>query len=467
MPSTNSDYESGWVPARLLSTIGLRNEEERERRATSALLSIVAAVPEFGKAFLHEFGAPKGTVSTFTEVRLKDAEGRTHIPDGAIVVTRGSSKWCALVEVKTGSAELEADQVGRYLDLARANGFDAVMTISNRISADRRDHVVSVDKRKLKNVELLHISWWRILTIAVIQHRFRGVSDPDQAWLLGELIHYLDNDRSGASGFQGMGESWVPVRDAASDHTLRTSDKGLPDVAARWDQFTEYLALSLSQELGENVLPVRPKTSSPDDRQAAAMKALVEDGTMSAGFKIPNAVGPLHVSADLRTKKVTTSVAISAPREGRPLTRIKWILRQLKDAPASTRIDVRYANVKETGSLLLEQARENPEGLLAPSDPKREPRGFEIALSLKMGLKRGVDAGSFARETRRQTAGFYRDIVQDLVDWTPPAPKLKSDAKPEPSAEKPSPEKQSESSIDEIAVPSSQWSTFFNSHATY
>jgi hypothetical protein len=284
---------------------------------------------------------------------------------------------------------------------------------------------------------------------------------------LGELIHYLDNDRSGASGFQGMGESWVPVRDAASEQTLRTSDKGLPDVASRWDQYTEYLALSLSQELGENVLPVRPKSSNPDDRQAAATKELVNEGTLSAGFKIPNAVGPLHVSADLRTKKVTTSVSISAPKEGRPLTRIKWILRQLKDAPGSTRIDVRYANVKETGSLLLEQARENPEGLLAPSDPKREPRGFEIALSLKMGLKRGIDAGSFARETRRQTAGFYRDIVQDLADWTPPAPKLKTDVNHEPAEEKPASDLKSDSSSDEIAVPSSQWSTFFNSRATY
>lgn len=465
MASTESDYESGWVPARLLSTIGLRNEEERERRATTALLSILTAVPEFGKALLHEVGAPKGTLTAFTEVRLKDAEGRTHIPDGALVVKRGNQKWCALVEVKTGSSELEADQVGRYLDLARASGFDAVLTISNRISADRRDRVVAVDKRKLKNVDLLHISWWRILTIAVIQHRFRGVSDPDQAWLLGELIHYLDNDKSGASGFQGMGESWVPVRDAASEHTLRTADKGLPDVASRWDQYTDYLALSLSQELGENVLPVRPRGSSPEDRQAAAIKELVGEGTLTAGYKIPNAVGPLHISADLRTKKVTTSVSIAAPREGRPLTRIKWILRQLKDAPGSTRIDVRYANVKETGSLLLDQARENPEGLLAASDPKREPRGFEIALSLKMGLKRGVDAGSFARETRRQTAGFYRDIVQDLVDWTPPAPKLKSDAMDAPT-EEPSSEPAAAPS-DEIAVPSSQWSTFFNTHATY
>lgn len=460
------EYEKDWSPARLLSTVGLKSEEEKERRATSALLAVLAAVPEFAHAFLKEFGAPRGAISTFTEIRLKDPDGGTHIPDGAIVIQRGATKWCALVEVKTGSASLQSDQVNRYLDMARANGFDAVITLSNRIAADREERVVSVDKRKLKNVKLFHISWWRTLTIAVMQHRFKGVSDPDQAWILGELIHYLDSDRSGASGFQGMGEHWVAVRDAANDGTLRLADKGLREVTARWDQYIEYLALGLSQELGENVLPVRAKKSLPDERYAATSKELVDDGTLSAGFRIPNAVGPLNVVGDLRTKKVTTSVQLSAPREGRPLTRIKWLLRQLKDAPESTRIDVRFANVKETSSMLLSQARENPEGLLSGSDPKREPRSFEIALALKMGLKRGVDAGSFARETRRQTAAFYRDIVQVLVDWTPPAPKL-NDA---PSAAKeisPPTADQSGSSGDEIAIPSAQWSTFFTQHVSY
>lgn len=455
-----------WPEARLLSTVGLRNEEEKERRATSALLAVMFAVPEFARAILKEFGAPKGSVKTYTEVRLKDVDGRTHIPDGAVVVKRGKSNWCALIEVKTGSSALQTDQVERYLDMARANGFDAVLTISNRISTSRTDRVVQVDKRKLKSVDLFHISWWRILTIAVMQHRFHGIDDPDQAWLLGELIHYLDSDRSGASGFRGMGESWVGVRDAANDGTLRLSDKGLRHVSSRWDQYVEYLALSLSQELGANVLPVRKKNSTPDDRVTAIAKELVDTGAMGAGFKIPNAVGPLTVSADLRTKKVTTSVSIDAPAEGKPLTRIRWLLRQLKDAPENTRIDVRFTSTKETSSMLLSQARENPEGLLSATDPKRQPRSFNVALALKMGLKRGIDAGSFARETRRQTAGFYRDIVQDLVDWTPPAPKLKE---PEKLQEHTDSTQITEVStpIDEIAVPSSQWSSFFTQHVNY
>lgn len=67
------------------------------------------------------------------------------------------------------------------------------------------------------------------------------------------------------------------------------------------------------------------------------------------------------------------------------------------------------------------------ERLLSNSDPKRDPRTFRIALTRKMGTKRGKDAGSFVRETRTQAIDFYRDLVQDLRKWQPAAPKLPRD----------------------------------------
>jgi hypothetical protein len=43
---------------------------------------------------------------------------------------------------------------------------------------------VGVDGRKLKRTALWHFSWWRVLTEAIVQHRYRGISDPDRASLL-------------------------------------------------------------------------------------------------------------------------------------------------------------------------------------------------------------------------------------------------------------------------------------------
>lgn len=188
----------GWHPARLIPTAGIRGQEEQERRATSCLLAVMHAVPEFGHALLKELGAPRSTtIETFAEVRFKDNAGKTVIPDGAIVCERAGRRWTCLVEVKTAKAALREEQVGAYLDIARDNAFDAVLTISNQITASSRETPVAVDGRKLKRTSLWHLSWWRIVTEAIVQSRFRGVSDPDQAWILGELIAYFDNKPPG------------------------------------------------------------------------------------------------------------------------------------------------------------------------------------------------------------------------------------------------------------------------------
>jgi hypothetical protein len=44
---------------------------------------VIHGVPEFGHALLKELRAPRSPgIETFAEVRLKDAEGKTVIPDG-------------------------------------------------------------------------------------------------------------------------------------------------------------------------------------------------------------------------------------------------------------------------------------------------------------------------------------------------------------------------------------------------
>jgi hypothetical protein len=428
-----------WHPARLIPTAGIRGQEEQERRATSSLLAVMGAVPDFGHAILSGVGAPRGRISTFAEVQLKDPDGKLSIPDGAIVVERGKSRWSCLLEVKTSGAPLKPEQVARYLDMAREHGFDAVLTISNEITATPKESPVAVDRRKAGS-RLFHLSWWRVITEAIVQHRFRGIEDPDQAWILGELIAYLDHEKSGASGFQDMGDKWVSVRNAAANGTLRAADPEAREVAERWDQFIDYLCLGLSQDLGRDVKPVRPRKQTSEARLDAAVKALAETGALQGTIRVPDAVGPITVNADLRTRKLSTSVAVDAPREGRPLTRVNWILRQTKRAPGELRVDVSFAGARETSSLLLAEAREYPQRLLSATDAKRDPRAVNLTLTRSMGTKRGKGEKSFVLETRQQAVGFYRGIVQDLRAWQPSAPKLPAEpdeVPEEPTAEPP------------------------------
>jgi hypothetical protein len=103
---------------------------------------------------------------------------------------------------------------------------------------------------------------------------------------------------------------------------------------------------------------------------------------------------------------------------------VKWALRQLKHAPADLRLDVSFAGARETTSLLLGEAHEYPQRLLSGTDPKRDPRAFDLTLTKPMGTKRGKGEKSFVLETRQQAVDFYRRIVQDLRAWQPSAPKL-------------------------------------------
>jgi hypothetical protein len=220
-----------------------------------------------------------------------------------------------------------------------------------------------------------------------------------------------------------MGENWVKVRNGAGEGTLRASDAEVRDVAGRWDQFVEYLCLGLGQDLGRDVRPVRPRNQTHAARLDAVAGALAEQGVLTAAIRVPDAIGPLTVEADLRARRVVTSVTVDAPSDGRPLTRINWLVRQLKDAPAGLVIEASFPNIRGTTACVLSDLRENPQALLT-ADAKRPPRAFRLALSAPLGAKRGKGEKSFVRETRQQTITFYRDLVQDLRTWRAAPPKL-------------------------------------------
>ena len=419
------------MPARLIPVAGIRGQDEQEIRAASSLLAVMGAVDEFGRGLLKEVGAPAGRISTFTEVPLKNADGKILRPDGAIAVERGRTSWKCLVEVKTGNAPLGSEQISTYLDLAREHGFQAVLTISNQISSSPSEVPVTVDRRKLRTVQLRHLSWWRILTEAIMQHQHRGVRDPDQAWILGELIAYLEHEKSGAIGFEDMGQSWVQVRNAVRDRTIRLGDPGVQDVVGRWEQFVEYLCLGLSQDLGVQVASAQSRARDGKTWTDSLLKTLEGEGKLSGSFRVPGAVGPIEVEADLRARLTRTSVKVSAPKEGRPQTRVNWILRQLKKAPGDLRVEIQFARTKESTALLLRDAQETPKALLSPSDPKREPRSFILSLARPLGTKRGRGERSFVLETRRQVVNFYGDLVEGLTEWRAKAPKLPAEKSPE------------------------------------
>ena len=77
--------EEAWHAARLIPTSGINGADEQERRATSALLAVMASVREFGRALTKPYGAPAGAVEAYIEVPFLLGDKKV-IPDGLIRV---------------------------------------------------------------------------------------------------------------------------------------------------------------------------------------------------------------------------------------------------------------------------------------------------------------------------------------------------------------------------------------------
>jgi stress response protein SCP2 len=433
-PSLKLAGDESWQPARLFSVSGVGNAEEQEKRATSALMATMMGVRAFGRGITARLGAPAGTVETYLEVGFPRGE-TTVFPDGVIRVARGNRMWTCLLETKTGSGQLRRDQVENYLDVARQQGFDAVVTLSNEIPPGVGEHPVVVDRRKLAKVALFHLSWAEVLHEAQMVLGHRGVDDPLQAWVLSEFVRYLEHPRSGAAGFDDMGAAWVPVREAVSAGTLRASDRKVPSVVDSWTRLIRHLSLRLSAELGVTVTHVLPRklATDPAARTKAGVEALASTGCLSATVKVPGAVGPLTVVADLRTTQVRVSTRVAAPQEGTAQRRIGWLLRQLKDGPDDLLIEVSFAGSRETTCERLCDVRDKPAALTGSSGS--EVAAFTLTWTQPMGGKRSGVRGAFIPSVTSTVEGFYGQVVQPLRPWVAPAPQLPDDVAPRAAAE--------------------------------
>jgi hypothetical protein len=275
------------------------------------------------------------------------------------------------------------------------------------------------------------MSWSQVYTEALIEQGNRSVTDPDQAWILAEFVRYLGHPRSGAVDFDDMGPSWVAVRDSARAGTLTQNDKGAVEVTNRFGQLVAFAAMRLSRHLGVEVAPVLSPADAKDlsRRLQAAVVTFAETGRLHGALRVPHAVAPVEITADLRAGHVRCSVTVAAPKAGRPSTRVSWLARQLRDAPGDLCIEPIAAWQRGKGpAKSLAQVREDPKVLV--DDPKRELRAFTVSLAANVGTKRGQGKGSFVSSVVTAIDHFYAEVVQHIKPWTQPPPKVKDDEPP-------------------------------------
>ncbi|MFD8985105.1 TerD family protein [Streptomyces sp. NPDC059564] len=413
VPGKSLAENDSWRPARLFPVPSLKSDKEREVRATSVLLSVMAQVPELGRRLTAGFGAPAGRMQTFTEVSLPHGETPRR-PDGVIRVERAGKLWTALVETKTNGNPLKAEQVQEYMDIAARRGYEAVITLSNDVALEGAPMVeVKIDGRRKHKVSLWHLSWAEVAHQAQMLIRHEGVGNAAHAWLLQELLEYLQHENSGCHGFQNMGPAWVPVRKGIEDETLSLGDPRAVEVVESWERLIRQVCLRLGGELGQKALPVQRarRGSDPLERRAAAGESLCAEGRLAAELRIDGTSRVIAVTADLRTAKVRTSVDVPAPSGSYPLATAKRLLRLLAEAPADLHVEslVEGANGPRG---TLERLRPEPADLL-PRDGA-QLTGFRLSLIKGMGNTRGNAESGFIRSVDDAVERFYHGVVAHL-----------------------------------------------------
>ena len=452
-------------PARLIPVAGIKGAQEAEDRATSALLAVLMIVRPFNVSLLSHAGVKRvasarveafiGPVFTLGDRKAK--------PDGLVEVHVGKrTAFRALVEVKTGTDKLDADQINTYLDVAREQGMDCVITISNEIAPSPGVHpTAGLRVRSNSKVSVHHLSWTLILSEAVKERDHRGVDDPEQAWILNELIRYLTHPKSGVTEFSDMGENWPQVRYGATHGTLNKTDPAAAEVCQRWDQLLRVAALRLSTETGADVQEVIPKShrDHPQMRGKAFVDSLCGAGTLTGVLRVPDAAADAVVTADIRASIVEVSAVLAAPDDGTPRAAVVWLSKQLRDAPGGLVVDT-YAKHRRTAtSETLERLREDP--LLAlGNDRRRHPSRFVVRLQSPMGEgRRSTRKKGFIDSVLDAVVSFYATVLQDIAPFAPRAPHIERPARSTATASPSAPDDSVSEADTWAAPPSSVTST--------
>ena len=414
--------------ARLIPTLP---ESKREERATSILLATFRVVPTFALDMLKEAGAPTGKrvkVHCLTEVVPKGQDGAKLRPDGIVIIDTGRSIWSAIIESKVGLNQLESAQIESYVALARNLQCDAVITISNQFSTIPTHHPISIPKNKLGKVGLYHFSWLSLVSRAVHLAANKQVDDPEQSFILDELIRYLQNAKSGVSLMTQVGPGWKSTGGQILQgvRLLKSSD-AVEQAVTSWQQLTRYLALQLSLVLAKpvSIHLTRLQTKDPENRIKSHIDELVGPHSLTDYFEIPNAAGKLKVTADFSRRALDFSMMVSSPKNKTYASAcINWLLRQIKSEDEDLLIRANWPGRTPATMVRISKLRDDP-NLIVPNSSKAIPTNLEVVrvvdLAGKFQQKR-----KFVEIAEMEIVRFYDEVCQHLKNWIPPAPKVKN-----------------------------------------
>lgn len=413
-------------------------ETSKEKRVASIFLAVMTQIPALSEEVLGTVGVRVGKrtrVRAFTEVVLKETVSDGCRPDGLLIVDTGRAQWSALIEAKIGRNELTQEQVQKYLELAKANGIDAVITVSNEFVA-RADHSpVSVAKTLLRKVDLFHWSWSWLATVCEILEYQEAVTDIEQDYLLRQLNHFLAHPATGVERFTQMAPTWKDVTQSVlNDEALKKSAPEVEAVAASWIAEERDLCLHMSSHVGQEVSAKieRKLAGDPAQRLKSLIDTLVSSQTLGSVVRVPNCASDMDVCVDLARRTVAVSMSLKAPLDKKSTkARVNWLLRMLPDDDDRLLLRAHWPGRGAPTTKDIKSLREDPM-VIQNDNPDAAPHSFEVLLVENLG-KRFSGRRTFIEDVERIVPSFYDLVGVNLKAWqaAPPKP-VKSRNEPDP-----------------------------------
>jgi len=423
--------------------IPVTSDSNREARAASIFLATLMSVPPFAREVLSTVEQRVGArtkIRCFTEIRFKNDDNVNSRPDGLIAIDSGQGRsWTCLVEAKIGNAELSAEQVEAYLQIARANDVDAVLTISNQFVALPTHSPVKVSRTLLRNVQLYHWSWIYLKTAASLLLSADELESAEQKYILSEFHRYFDHDSVGVNRFDRMNSEWKEiVGQVIAKATLNRSSVIVENTVGAWHQEARDLCLLLTEKVRHPVKLrlSRAHANDPNERLRDDCERLASDCELACALEVPDAAAPMIVCANLRGRSISVSMELDAPKDKqRPLSRLNWLLRQLSKArPDDIYIRCNWPGRAPSTQNSLADVRNRPEILFA-SHENAAPVSFEVLLVRDIASKFS-GARTFIEQLEEAVPYFYAEVGEHLRTYIPPPPRLQT-AKDEAEAREP------------------------------
>jgi hypothetical protein len=409
------------VQGELARLIPVCASSQRERAACSVLLAALRVVHPFARDLLSEMGRRVGnwaSIEAYTEVVFQNQPEEKCRPDGLIIFDTVRRQWKALVEAKVGQGRISPEQISRYYRLARANGIDAIITISNELTSRPQHIPYDVPNEVIGNIELYHWSWPHLGMVADMLLREEEDFDDEQYFILEEVVRYLDNETT-EGGFQQMGPGWPDlIQRVFGDGQISGNDVDVLSAIKSWHQQQASICVWLGRELQRHVsLHLnRSHKESQSMRLLEDAEEFVTTRQLRATFNSSALARPIDVIADALRRNVTCRCSIGAPQDRRRYqSRISWLLEQLPESNfGDTMIHVAWDNGRKTSVPLKRLRRDENEGRVDGA----LPIAFELSRSFDLA-QRFAGPRLFVESVDSAVWAFCDSIVRHLRVWQP------------------------------------------------